>query len=209
MADSITHYLKSEWQTLFEGFPVDAHLVASNFIELIAAYTEPHRFYHKLAHLHHLIGLLHETRMSDSSVFLAAFYHDYIYIPGRSDNELKSTKVAKAQLAALGLNVTVIDRVCDLIMATKTHQLLDGDKAAAMFLDADMAIMGAPAAVYSNYVDCIRQEFASIPSFLFDRGRKKFLAGLLTQERIFITDWFYEKFEIQARKNIACEINRI
>jgi predicted metal-dependent HD superfamily phosphohydrolase len=209
MADAITHYLKSEWLTLFEGLPVDARLVDSYFFRLMAAYTEPHRFYHKLTHLHHLIGLLHDAHVNDSSVFLAAFYHDYIYVPGRSDNELKSARVAKALLEELGLNVTVINRVCDLIMATKIHQLSGGDNAAATFLDADMAIMGGPPVEYSDYVDCIRQEFVSIPSFLFNRGRKKFLAGLLKQERIFITDWCHEKYEAQARENITWELSRL
>lgn len=206
MADSITLYLKAEWLKLFEGLPVNESLLDAYFIHLIFAYTESHRFYHRPEHLHHLIGLLHESQVSDIPVFLAAFYHDYIYVPGKNDNELKSAEIAQAQLEKLGVNVTVIERVCDLIIMTKTHQISGQDNVAATFLDADMSIIGAPTEIYSSYVDSIRKEFNSVPKFFFNRGRRKFLSALLMQERIFITDWFYEKFETQARENIAWEI---
>lgn len=65
-----------------------AHLVA----DLERRYTEPHRYYHNLDHLH-AMGQAYIDAMSgdiEPTTALAILYHDAIYDPTRTDNEAQS-----------------------------------------------------------------------------------------------------------------------
>jgi len=181
----------------------------SFFAQLLLAYSQDHRHYHNCTHLHHMFGLLKNTTLKDDAVYWAAFYHDYIYHPGKSDNERKSAAVADTQLHSMGIAENVRERVTQLILATRDHHVANNDHAAALFLDADMAVLGEESVVYQNYEDNLRKEFAMIPAFLFKTGRKKFLLGLLAREKIFISDWFYARYEQQARNNIRASLTSL
>ncbi len=197
-------YLQDEWKKLL---PLTNPLSEIYWDQLIAAYSESHRFYHTTQHLCHLIGLLRQASVTDPSVYWASFFHDYVYISGRQDNEAKSAEIAKVQMLEFNIESKIVDRCCGLILLTKTHLLDDQDSAAAAFLDADMAILGAHAEDYAVYVDNIKKEYASIPEFLFNRGRKKFVEACLNRNRLFNTEWFFNRFETQARKNLAWELS--
>ena len=57
---------------------------------MIAAWSEPHRRYHGLAHLAAVLGLvaqLEAAATDPAAVRLAAWYHDAVYDPTRQDNE--------------------------------------------------------------------------------------------------------------------------
>lgn len=197
-------YLQEQWHQLM---PLTHSLSKNYFDQLIAAYSEAHRFYHTTQHLCHLTGLLQQASVTDPAVYWASFYHDYVYIAGRQDNEAKSAEIAKAQMLNLHIDSKLIDRCCDFILLTKTHQLDKTDSDAAVFLDADMAILGVSTEDYAVYIDNIKKEYVSIPGFLFNRGRKKFVEACLNQNRLFNTDWFFNRFENQARKNLAWELS--
>lgn len=196
-------YLQEQWHQLM---PLNNPLSKHYFDQLIAAYSEYHRFYHTTQHLCHLIGLLQQASVHDSAVYWASFYHDYIYIAGRQDNEARSAEIAKAQMLELNIDLAVIDRCCDLIVLTNTHQLNKSDPDAAVFLDADMAILGVNEKAYADYVEKVQKEYSTIPAFLFNRGRKKFVETCLNQNRLFSTDYFFDRFETQARKNLTWEL---
>lgn len=197
-------YLRSEWNQLV---PLNHPLSKSYWDQLLAAYSEEHRYYHTPEHLYHLIGLLREASVADPAVYWASFYHDYVYIAGRQENEAKSADIAKEQMLELNIDLKVIDRCCDLILMTKTHQLNECDPDAGAFLDADMAILGANEKAYADYVERVQKEYSSIPAFLFNKGRKKFVETCLNQNRLFNTDYFFDRFETQARKNLAWELS--
>jgi predicted metal-dependent HD superfamily phosphohydrolase len=197
-------YLQGEWNQLV---PPNHPLSKSYWDRLLTAYSEEHRYYHTPEHLYHLIGLLREASVTDPAVYWASFYHDYVYVAGRQDNEAKSAEIAKAQMLELNIDLKVINRCGDLILLTKTHQLNNSDPDAAAFLDADMAILGVNEKTYADYVDRVQKEYSSIPAFLFNRGRKKFVETCLNQNRLFNTDYFFDRFETQARKNLAWELS--
>jgi predicted metal-dependent HD superfamily phosphohydrolase len=197
-------YLQGEWNQLV---PSSHPLSKGYWDQLLAAYSEEHRYYHTPEHLYHLIGLLREASVTDSAVYWASFYHDYVYIAGQQDNEAKSAEIAKAQMLHLNIDSKLVDRCCELILLTKNHQLNETDISAAVFLDADMAILGVDSEDYAVYIDNIKKEYASIPEFLFNRGRKKFVETCLNRNRLFNADWFFNRFETQARKNLAWELS--
>lgn len=205
MADDVIKDLHEQWLWLTREVADAA--VAQNYFEiLIAAYSEAHRVYHKPDHLHHLLKLLCAAKVVDEAVFWASFYHDYVYEPGKNTNEYKSAKIAAEQLKLLGVSQHMIERVGYLILATHDHKCSGDDYEARLFLDADMAILGEERNTYINYVNAVKQEFSCIPQFLYHRGRKSFLKKLLKQEKIFSSNWFFERFEKPARENISWEL---
>lgn len=175
---------------------------------LVAAYGEPHRAYHRLEHVAHLLAELGTVPVSDPAVAWAAWFHDVVYVPGRPDNEARSAARAREALAALGLT-HLAPRVDALVLATRDHAAPPGDEEAALFLDADLAILGAAPSAYRAYADAVRAEFRAIPRLLFERGRRRFLAAQLARPAVFRTPHFRARHERQARENLAGELVRL
>ncbi|MGH8054102.1 MAG: HD domain-containing protein [Stenotrophomonas sp.] len=187
-------------------------LPSQQLAELEAAYAQPPRAYHNFAHVQ---ALLHHYRdVADGpgwkqprEVALAVLYHDAIYEAGRSDNELRSAQLAVAAIGQWLPDAGVdASRVAELIELTARHgqlraEELDAD--AALFLDSDMAILGAPPAVFDAYDRGIAQEYSGkVPGFLFRINRRRFLKGVLAQPRIFFSDYFHERYDAAARANL-------
>lgn len=78
-----------------------------------------------------------------------------------------------------------------------------------LFIDADMAIVGAPAKDYINYSEQIRKEYSIFPDFMYKPGRKKVLQHFMDMDYIFKTLHFREKFEEHALKNLLAELERL
>lgn len=184
---------------------------------LEVAYAEPPRAYHNYAHVQEV--LRHYREVADGpgwqqprEVELAVLYHDAIYEPGRSDNEARSAAFAVEQigrwLPGAGIDA---GRVKWLIELTARHgQFLpsdfDDDPAAEdvrMFLDCDMAILGAEPAVFDAYDRGIAAEYRShVPAWLFRLNRRRFIKALLQRERIYLSEFFHLRLEARARANL-------
>lgn len=187
-------------------------LPAAQLAEIEAAYAAPPRAYHNLGHV---TALLHHYRdvadgpgwQQPREVALAVLYHDAIYEAGRSDNEARSAQLAVDAIERW-LPQEQIDaaRVAELINLTARHGQLKAeelDADAALFLDSDMAILGAPAPVFDAYDRGIGEEYAGkVPGFLFRINRRRFLKGVLAQPRIFFSAFFHERYDAAARANL-------
>ncbi|MGV9709989.1 HD domain-containing protein [Gordonia sp. NPDC003424] len=175
--------------------------------ELIARWSQPHRRYHTLAHLNHILGSLDELRTAgtdfeDEPVVLAAWFHDAIYeIPG-TDNEARSAKLAASVLT----DRDCAHEVARLVTVTATHVVHPGDDNAAALCDADLAILGSDTAAYDTYQRQVREEYCAIPEEAYRLGRVEVLEALLRQERLFHTRVGYDRWESKARNNIRAEI---
>ncbi|HMF72048.1 MAG TPA: hypothetical protein VK616_11260, partial [Flavitalea sp.] len=77
------------------------------------------------------------------------------------------------------------------------------------FTDADLSILGAAPDVYLNYTNMIRKEYKLFPDFVYRPGRIKVLQSFLNMQYIFKTDYFRDKYEIQAIENIRTEVQRL
>ena len=145
-------------------------------------------------------------------VYLAVLYHDAIYQPGRKDNEVLSARFAMDQvtqwLPEHGIDTL---RVAELINLTARHGQFSpadfGEDGFALdarhFLDCDMAILGAEPEAFDAYDRGIAEEYRGhIPGFLFRLNRKRFLKGLLARERIYLSDWFHQRYDARARANL-------
>ena len=185
--------------------------------DIAMRYNEPQRAYHSLQHIQQLFGQfdqvknnLHEPHI----IALALLYHDVIYEPTRSDNELKSAEYAVESLTGY-LSAEQCQHIYALIMMTASHQIDKwSNKAkareeysdAAYLLDMDLSILGSSWSVYEHYSHAVRQEYAHVSDDDYRVGRMAVLKELLAHPTLYLTDYYYERLEKQARKNIEHEI---
>lgn len=204
------HRLESEWLKDTARFP--ASVTTPIFHDLMARHAEPHRRYHGPEHLVAIFDLLahHAPHIEPrSTTRLAVWWHDAIYDPTRKDNEDASAGLAATHLLQFPLHTALLEQVCDLIDATKNHwsggSAGDGD----YFLDADIAILGAPPAIYDTYAAGVRQEYAWAPDPAYRTGRSAFLNSALARPRLFRTDVFEDTYAKQARVNMRRELHAL
>jgi predicted metal-dependent HD superfamily phosphohydrolase len=177
-----------------------------------AAYATPPRAYHNFRHVQEVLRHYDAVAIGagwsqPAEVWLAVLYHDAIYEAGRRDNEACSAELAiehvKRWLPHRGIDTA---RVAELINLTARHGQFapgDVDRDAALFLDCDMAILGAEPAIFDAYDRGIAAEYRGhVPAWLFKLNRRRFLKGLLGRERIFLSDYFHVNFDSQARINL-------
>lgn len=184
---------------------------------LETAYATPPRAYHDFGHVREVLRHYDAVAAGPGwaqplEVRLAVLYHDAVYEPGRGDNEARSARLAAAEIARwlpeAGIEVA---RVVELIGLTARHgQYEPGDFGANAagddsrhFLDCDMAILGADPATFDAYDRAIAAEYRGhVPGWLFRINRRRFLKALLAQPRIYLSDFFHERYDAQARSNL-------
>lgn len=199
--------LQENFKNLFLNFAQDVSLQESLWLEIKTYYTSKKRHYHNLSHLENLFSELFpiKEKLEDwETVQFAIFYHDIIYNASRNDNEDKSAILAIERLKEIGIPEDQILKCNHQILMTKSHEISDNDT--NHFTDADLSILGKSWEVYEEYYQQIRKEYRIYPDFIYNGGRKKALRHFLEMDRIFKTDYFFEKYEIQARQNLQKEL---
>jgi predicted metal-dependent HD superfamily phosphohydrolase len=184
--------------------------------DIVTRYGEPQRAYHTLNHIEQLLVEFESIKhhLSEPHIIaLALYYHDVIYDPTRSDNELKSAEFATDALSPY-LSPEQCQQIYALIMMTANHQidtLIDSDKYndVAYLLDMDLSILGAPWPTYKQYAKAIRQEYNHVADDSYRDGRTAVLQGLLARPKLYLTDHYYNQLETQARDNIKHELTSL
>jgi predicted metal-dependent HD superfamily phosphohydrolase len=176
-----------------------------------AAYALPPRAYHNLGHvgevLRHYADVAAGPGWSRAAeVAFAVLYHDAIYVAGEKDNEARSAVLAREHLARWWPDVDA-GFVAQLIALTARHGSLSPadvpDQDARLFLDCDMAILGADPAVFDAYDRGIAAEYRGVvPGWMFAINRKRFLKGVLGRERIYLSEFFHARLDTRARSNL-------
>lgn len=181
--------------------------------EVLAAYAEPQRAYHDTTHLLEVLGHFAEVDRErrwqhPHEVYLALLFHDAVYVPGASDNEEQSAQWAARALGGLW---TDVPRVAHLVRLTARHGHLspaDVSEEEALFLDCDLAVLGAPSARYDAYEAGVAREYAGLPPEVYAAGRRHFLEGLLARERLFLSERFHARLDAAARANLRRVLGR-
>jgi len=188
-------------------------LPAAMWAELEAAYQTPPRAYHNIRHVHQVAAHYRNVAASvgwkhPKEVYLAVLYHDAIYQAGRKDNEARSAEFAVESVGKYlaGESIDSI-RLSNLIELTARHGHLHPenlDEDSKLFLDCDMAILGAEPAQFLEYDKAIASEYrGKLPGWMFQFYRRKFLKNLLDSPRIYLSEIFLASHEAKARANIA------
>jgi predicted metal-dependent HD superfamily phosphohydrolase len=178
---------------------------------LLGRLREPHRHYHTATHvmwvLRHIdhIGLGLPDAVPDvAAVNLAALFHDAVYDPTRSDNEVISAVLAQHVAGELGWSTDRAASVHRLVMATAAHSPAAADE--AVLVDADLAILGAEPKDYAAYVQGVRAEYAHVSAEQWRVGRADVLRRFLAAPALFHTDVMRHERGIRATANLTAEL---
>jgi len=176
---------------------------------LLARWAEPQRHYHTTGHLRAVLG--HVDRLAGhagdpDAVRLAAWFHDAVYRPHRSENEERSAALAERALPEAGLTAQLTARVARLVRLTTTHDPQEGDTDGEVLCDADLAVLAGAPAEYAGYAAAVRAEYAFVPEDAFRDGRAAVLRQLLALPRLFRTPYGTAHWEPAARHNLAAEL---
>ncbi|MCB5168208.1 hypothetical protein LG634_25680 [Streptomyces bambusae] len=176
---------------------------------LLSAWGEPQRRYHTTAHLVAVldhVDLLAHHAADPAAVRLAAWFHDAVYRPDRSENEERSAALAERALPELGVPADRTAEVARLVRLTVTHDPAPGDTNGEVLCDADLAVLAGAPDAYAAYVAAVREEYAFVPEDAFREGRAAVLRQLLDLPRLFRTPFGTERWEALARRNLAAEL---
>jgi len=177
--------------------------------KLAARHREASRHYHGLAHVEALLRWL--DRSSDlasdpRAIEVAIWFHDVVYDTRSKCNEADSAQLARSELSALNWPETAIAKIEAMVLATAGHTTDAADEDTRLFLDLDLSILGQPPAVYADYCEAIRAEYAWVDEAGYRAGRQRVLQSFLERPTIYKTARWREAWEAQARANLQQEL---
>jgi predicted metal-dependent HD superfamily phosphohydrolase len=160
------------------------------------------RSFHNLGHIDDCLQRFDEVapRLGDrDAVEVALWFHDAIYEPGNPDNERQSAQLFLDQSA--GALPQFRRRVCALILTTRRARTPRSND--CKFIDdIDLAGFGSPWEEFMRNGARLRREFSTQSDSDYYRGLSAFLSALRRRPQFFRTEYFIERYEKQARKNL-------
>ncbi|MET9673521.1 hypothetical protein ABZY68_10575 [Streptomyces sp. NPDC006482] len=182
---------------------------------LLSRWAEPQRRYHTVDHLRAVLDRIDELADQGGEggelelVRLAAWFHDAVYRPDRSENEERSATLAEKALTEAGLTEHEVREVARLVRLTISHDPPEGDLNGETLCDADLAILATDPDTYRGYTAAVREEYAFVPDPAFREGRATILRHLLTLPRLFHTPYGAAVWEERARENMERELKEL
>ncbi|MFI2610662.1 hypothetical protein [Kitasatospora sp. NPDC018619] len=209
--DPLTEDLLTAWTALLHrcGAAVDPEPYGR---ELLRRWSEPQRRYHTAAHLHAVLGRIDELAghaADPEAVRLAAWFHDAVYRPDRSENEERSAALAVRALTAAGLPAERVAEVERLVLLTVGHDPAPGDRNGEVLCDADLAVLGGSPQAYAAYAAAVREEYGFVSEPDFRAGRAAVLRRLLALPGLYRTPAARERLTAAARANLTAELRRL
>jgi predicted metal-dependent HD superfamily phosphohydrolase len=203
--------LRERWERLTGLLGVPDAAAVAVLRDLWRRHDEPQRVYHRLSHVRHVLDVIDLLRAEEQvedpvAVQLAAWFHDAVYEPGMTDNEVRSAELATQVLSAWGITEERVRHVAALIGATAEHAADGVDTDTGVLIDADMAILAADPVTYELYRRAVRVEYQTLDEPTWRAGRADFLHELLDRPTIFATRSMRRRGEDAARRNLADEL---
>jgi predicted metal-dependent HD superfamily phosphohydrolase len=183
---------------------------AEVYQEVLKCYSEPHRCYHTPDHIGHclrMFDLARDEMVDADAVETALWFHDVVYCPRASDNELKSAAFFAARVGPQ-VDAGFRRRVGDLILVTR-HAGSPGDRDQEFTLDIDLSSFGLPWPEFVRDSNAVRKEFAHLSDRQFYGNRLQFLGALLQRPALYSTEFFRTRYEEAARRNIARHVEEL
>lgn len=181
------------------------------FDALVAAWREPGRHYHTLAHLRDTLAELDQAAPpapTDLLVEAALWFHDAVYDPRAHDSEARSAAWAERALGELGVAPAAAAEVARLVRLTR-HDQPPADDTGKLLCDVDLSILGRDPDTFAHYEAAVRAEYAWLPDAAWRAGRRRVLETLLARRPLFSTPRFQARYEAPARRNLAASLQRL
>lgn len=157
---------------------LDQWKISVTIQEIEARWTEKHRYYHDITHLEQLLTDIRNLDVSKrlyQKLVLIALFHDIIYVPGNTDNELRSADFFMSRCRQINPD---IEEIRIAIIDTKEHS--NSNQLSFMFNKLDMKIFEA------DWYDLIRWEKGIQKEYLqkyskqqYKHGRISFLRSII------------------------------
>lgn len=181
---------------------------------MLNRYREPQRHYHDVRHVRwvvrHVRELAADRALDDlDAVVAAAFFHDVIYDPKDADNEAASARLAATALGELHWAPARIDHVTALVEGTMHHDAAGRSLDHAVLYAADLAVLAADPAGYSDYVRTVRREYNHVTGDSWAAGRSAVLHRFLDRSAIYAPCLGLGGWERRARANLTAEIEML
>ena len=193
--------------------------VAAGWYEsVVTRHREAHRHYHDIRHVRWVLRHVAELAAGRSvdelddldAVVVAAFFHDVVYDPTAPDNERASAELAAQALRELQWTGGRIDRVAAMIRGTAGHHLDDTMSIdAAVLYAADLGVLAADPAGYSDYVRNVRREYGHLSDAAWTDGRTEVLRSFLGRPAIYAPMLGLTGWEQRARGNLTAELGTL
>lgn len=208
--NDINSPLHARWTTfaspLFAG--PDAIDIVWGFLD--QGYSEPARAYHNWEHINDCLNLFDTYRaLCDDpvAVEMAIWFHDLVYDTKNHQNELDSAEMMEECVARAGWgDDEKIKKAYQLILDTR-HSEPAASKDGALLVDIDLAILGSDKERFWRYEQAIREEYAWVEAEQYKKGRGEILTRFLKRPRLYSTSPLHERFDAQARINLADSLN--
>lgn len=166
------------------------------FHDIIRRYNEPHRVYHNLDHIRHLFkefNSIHDKLHNPRTVAGTIISHDII-----QDDELESSRYVD------NLDDTLDkETIRQYVLSSMSHHPIMNDNDELYFLDMDLCILGSSYNDFVKYDKKVRKEYSWVNWNLFREKRIEFFRNMLRTNRIFRTEYYFNRCEFQARYNIG------
>lgn len=219
---SYTHihrHHENAWEEISKELGLTKPLSMAWLMKIQGAYRTFGRLYHNISHIEEgwMFMKTDGQNKFNLDAKIAWFFHDYVCVPGRKDNEEESASWAEYFIKNTDSEKLVnVDNIKYLIMHTKHNEqsYIEASKNydLALFLDVDLIVLGAPRKFYERYMDGVRDEYLSNdfdPSD-YNKGRYNFLDNLLKLDNIFHTQEVRNShWARNAIENIKYEMNLI
>ena len=209
--------MSDRWRELMEEVEGQNYLSSFVFDQLMYQYAEEERHYHTIEHIYDCLVRLDEYVAANPDLVkvyvnlpalkAAIWFHDVVYNAVSKHNEASSAAFAGRWIGYIDSPGMLLG-VPALIRATthKNDALVPNDLTTQLMLDIDLASLGYEPKVFDQNGRDIRQEYSFVPDLTFYMARAKILRGFLDRPRLYNTDWFFDRYEKQARENLAREI---
>lgn len=185
--------------------------------KLIGTYNAPHRKYHNINHivkcldtLDYILPISNPYHLEDDNLLqLAILYHDYVYNPLATNNELYSVSAMKRDLSFSHINRENREIISNMIMATTHNPEMELTVFDKYVCDVDLHQLGSGLNEFLLNENNIREEYKMIPDEIFYPGRVKILQKFLDRKTIYYSLVYRDKFERNARRNIEYVLDRM
>ena len=176
------------------------------YLVLYRAYTEPQRHYHTVQHIVECLALFDQIKdeLDDTvAVQVAIWFHDAVYDPKASDNELQSAELMQKYCSHF-LDQAQLEKIYMWILATQQHQAT-ADPDLNTVLDIDLAILGRDSTRFAEYQQQIQQEYAWVKPEIYQLKRAAVLQHFYNMQPLYQTEYFQHNLEHRAKENLkAC-----
>ena len=122
--------LQKEWLDLAKKYSHDLKLIDLIWFDIQKNYNQKNRKYHNLQHIQ---SMLIQAKENGSNIInldvikFSIWFHDIIYKATSNKNEEKSADLAGIYLKKIGLETSNIQKIYQLIISTKKHQVIVND----------------------------------------------------------------------------------